>query len=374
MTQRRKAESPKARAWHGDAAAANRLDEDRRWVVWGTGPREVDVLRTARQGDDIAEGIVRGRDPEWADSDDPLRWVVVLDADEDDVDAWVQEDPAAAGYAAHLIAPSSDERPAELVQQDVEKGEPAPLPPKASKPRAKSASGGSKAARSNGGERPGPAGGEETGGATGREPARDEETAGLLARMLDALPIGPRSEIYEGELKVFAGADLPDVPLFAEAGPHRLVARLTHTAELPVPQFLALAVKVPDIYGAGRDQDILMFSSLPAPVGHHVVAPALGFERATFSTLLPHRVGGQRLLFGAVGTRSPREEGLTFRLVVAPPVGGWRDAGVLYLRTKVEDAADAPRFDPWTTGGSIAPTGTVNRVRRMVKAAVRTVR
>ena len=111
MTQRRKSEAPGLRRWEGDVAAANELDEVRDWVVWGIGPpaerAAEDPLdadpRPGEPGNDLAEAIARGRDGEWAQERGPDHWVVVVRADEDDVDAWVQDDETVLGYAPYLV-------------------------------------------------------------------------------------------------------------------------------------------------------------------------------------------------------------------------------------------------------------------------------
>jgi hypothetical protein len=41
-------------------------------------------------------------DPEWAESEH--RWVVILEADEDEVDGWVLDDPSVSGYSPYLVA------------------------------------------------------------------------------------------------------------------------------------------------------------------------------------------------------------------------------------------------------------------------------
>ena len=111
MTGKRKAEARDARTWEGDVAAANHLDEVRHWVVWGIGglaergaedPMEGE-MPPAEPGNDVAEAIARGRDPEWDREEEWDRWVVIVQADEDDVDAWGQNDETVRGYAPYLV-------------------------------------------------------------------------------------------------------------------------------------------------------------------------------------------------------------------------------------------------------------------------------
>jgi hypothetical protein len=109
MTKRR-AEASDVRPWDRGVAEANQLDEVRGWVVWGLGPpparaaeQEAVEERPGEPGGDIARLVAQTTDPEWSDRDDG--WVTVVEADEDDVDAWVADEPSARGYAPYLQAP-----------------------------------------------------------------------------------------------------------------------------------------------------------------------------------------------------------------------------------------------------------------------------
>lgn len=88
------------RRWHGDAAVANDLDEERHWVVWGTGALADEVLAEPETGNDVARKIAEGHDPEWADDHG---WVVIVEGDEDDIDVLAQDEETVRGYAPYLI-------------------------------------------------------------------------------------------------------------------------------------------------------------------------------------------------------------------------------------------------------------------------------
>ncbi len=122
MGQRRRAGASGVRQWDHDVAAANELDEVRTWVVWGLGADpalperaaapEADVeidaedeteAAVGRPANDIARSMAADRDPEWASQPDYDRWVVLYDADEDDVDEWAQDDERVRGYAPYLL-------------------------------------------------------------------------------------------------------------------------------------------------------------------------------------------------------------------------------------------------------------------------------
>ncbi|MDQ4096925.1 MAG: hypothetical protein M3144_03515, partial [Actinomycetota bacterium] len=112
MGQRRRAEASDVRQWDGDVAARNDLDEVRTWVVWGVGADPSTPDRAAapedeeprgRPGNDIARTIAAENDPEWANTAEWDVWVILLDADEGDVDGWTQDDERVRGYAPYLL-------------------------------------------------------------------------------------------------------------------------------------------------------------------------------------------------------------------------------------------------------------------------------
>jgi hypothetical protein len=104
----RRAEAKGVRPWNGVVAHRNDLDERRVWVVWGlAAPPEIaavpDEYPKGRPATDLAVTIASERDPEFAAADQRHRWIMMVEGDEDDVDAWVLEHPIASGYAEYLI-------------------------------------------------------------------------------------------------------------------------------------------------------------------------------------------------------------------------------------------------------------------------------
>jgi hypothetical protein len=109
MPQNRPAESPRARAWNRDVANENELTEVRPWVIWGeTAPPEraaeddLDPL-PGDAGNDLAWEIAMDQDEDWAAQRDDDSFVQVWEADEDDVELLVEQDPRVLGYAPYLI-------------------------------------------------------------------------------------------------------------------------------------------------------------------------------------------------------------------------------------------------------------------------------
>ena len=112
---RRRPNDRSTRRFDGGVAAGDGLDEQRTWVVWGTGADPAEPTRAAtaddeeplgRPGDDIARSVASTSDPEWRPADVDDAWVVLLDADESDVDAWATDDARVRGYAPYLLQPA----------------------------------------------------------------------------------------------------------------------------------------------------------------------------------------------------------------------------------------------------------------------------
>ncbi|HVL32855.1 MAG TPA: hypothetical protein VM600_04665 [Actinomycetota bacterium] len=108
MSRRAHPRTNHVRSWIGESAADPGIDETRQWVVWG-GSNIPEEIMFDGVGNDIAEGIARAQDPQWAERDD--RWVVVLRASESDVDALAADRAAVFGYAPYLVDGLPEEVP-----------------------------------------------------------------------------------------------------------------------------------------------------------------------------------------------------------------------------------------------------------------------
>lgn len=104
------------------------------------------------------------------------------------------------------------------------------------------------------------------------------------------------------------------------------------------------AVRLIDVHGPGRHQDLLLTSS-PKPPWHVILAPTGTADRAWFTSLLPYRAGGRRTLVVAHGLGDAR-----WALGLCRPLR--RDVTWLGLvdaserRVIEEDPAEAVAFDP----------------------------
>ncbi|MDQ4149804.1 MAG: hypothetical protein M3164_07450 [Actinomycetota bacterium] len=103
MTQKRKAEAEDVQQWDETVAAANELDELRTWVVWGSGAAPPPDMRESVTDDEVAAGFAKAADPEWEEVPPEERWVAMITADEDDVDALVAETNSARGFTPYLM-------------------------------------------------------------------------------------------------------------------------------------------------------------------------------------------------------------------------------------------------------------------------------
>ena len=157
------------------------------------------------------------------------------------------------------------------------------------------------------------------------------------------------------------------------------IARLSKAVGLPgrIPDVLGVALR----FGS---QDLLLATALaPCPVLQHVLVPAGGFDRAHFSSLLPHRAGsGIGIIRGKVHGRLAsaagqldavaKAHGLEMTLEVAGLAGGTRPVGRVMLGAVLENApAPTVRFDPWRAGAGLGPVGPIQRLRAAAYAASR---
>lgn len=110
MSPGRKAEASGVRSWEGTIASANELDSDREWVVWGVGPEAPSFLG-GEPGNDIAEAIARGADPDWDALGKDERWVAKVNAEEAVLDELLQESGSTWGYAPYLAPGKREELP-----------------------------------------------------------------------------------------------------------------------------------------------------------------------------------------------------------------------------------------------------------------------
>lgn len=217
-----------------------------------------------------------------------------------------------------------------------------------------------------------------------------EPTGQLLARSLAALarvrggkPFHPRGMVYEATLSVDGRAPrLVGESLLGRPDRHRAIVRFSRSAGFPpaLPDAFGMAIRLPDVHGEGRHQDFLLVTSVDRPILHHLLVPVTDAQQTVYSSLLPYTAGNRVFLIGArPSPESPRPAGRTaderleraastgdlrFALTVARMSRRFTAIGELRVGARLPDIADSIAFDPWNTGGNVAPAGALNRLRR----------
>jgi hypothetical protein len=213
----------------------------------------------------------------------------------------------------------------------------------------------------------------------------------VLAALRRTRPLHPIGVGYQGLLQVPAEAPArPGVPLFRAGASHSALRRFSRGAGLPepLPDALGVAIKLPDAHGPGADQDLLLTSSSDRPLLRRLLLPARSFLRGAFSTALPYDLGSERVVLllvpvhvrggraddgnghgpagGAIGAlrAAAAASGLRFELRTARSFGRSQPLATLTTGARLTaDQADALRFNPWTTGPGIRPSGWLNLLR-----------
>lgn len=155
------------------------------------------------------------------------------------------------------------------------------------------------------------------------------------------------------------------------------LVRLSRSIGLPeaLPDPCGLAFRVPDAYGSGRHQDLLLVSSLAAPGGRHTLMPSRGFGDRPYSSVLPYRLRGETVMLGAralttapgpkLGDLREREVGgLDFELLVAGLRDEWQPLARLSLGSRLpRERTERLHLDPTNCGGGLELVGWLNRLR-----------
>lgn len=153
--------------------------------------------------------------------------------------------------------------------------------------------------------------------------------------------------------------------------------RLSRSFGLPewAPDPCGLAFRVPDAYGPGQHQDLLLVSSAAPPGGRHTLLPSRGFCDRPYSTVLPYRLREETVMIGAralapgpgpkLRDLAEREVGgLEFELAVAGLKDGWETAARLTLEERLpSERTERLDLDPTNCGDGLEPAGLLNKLR-----------
>ena len=205
---------------------------------------------------------------------------------------------------------------------------------------------------------------------------------GAVAGLRRGKAVHPHGVVPAARLVVSGAPAAPRASrLLSVAGEHEAIVRFSRSVGLPrpLPDLLGMSLRVPDAYGRGRHQDILLVTSADLPLMHHIFLPAGDVQQRPYSSSLPYRAGAETFLIGALpDPLSPRPtEGdeferlnvaaatgrLRFDLAVAQPRGRFQPVARLHVGRRLTGALDALRFNPWHTGGGLELAGALNRLR-----------
>lgn len=176
--------------------------------------------------------------------------------------------------------------------------------------------------------------------------------------------------------------------VFARAATHRGIVRFSRGVGTPppLPDVFGLALRVPDAYGPGRHQDVLLSSARRGPLLQCLPVPTRYPLRQPFSSFLPFRFGDplRAILAEAVagddhgrsglgGVTTAAEGGrLRLTLTAAPVLGRGEPIATLEIGARLPpDAAALLRFDPWNTASDLRPWGPAMGLRSAAYAGSR---
>jgi hypothetical protein len=208
-----------------------------------------------------------------------------------------------------------------------------------------------------------------------------------LAALRNRRSLHPTGIGYRGWLRVPNELPQSGVPLFQAGATHPALLRFSRGAGLPepLPDTLGVAIKLPHAHGPGVEQDLLLTSSNDRPLLRRLLFPARSFVRGAFSTALPYDLGGERVVLllvpvhtcdvrraggegltgGALAElRAVAANGLELELRTARSLGRSQPLATVTVGPPLPaDQTQALRFNPWTTGPGIHPSGWLNLLR-----------
>jgi hypothetical protein len=212
-------------------------------------------------------------------------------------------------------------------------------------------------------------------------------TAGALFRTISrarsAKSLHPRGMVFDATLHIDGAPHAPSAAtLLSTPAEHPAIVRFSRSVGFPppLPDLFGAAIRLPDVHGPGRHQDFLVVTSVDAPVLHHGFIPVTDAQQAPYSSSLPYHAGDETLLVGLQPVAgSPRPDGenleerllraaatgrLRFAFAIAPVMGRFRPVGELRIGERRPDELNGMPFNPWNTGGGLAPAGWLNGLRR----------
>lgn len=157
--------------------------------------------------------------------------------------------------------------------------------------------------------------------------------------------------VYRATLGIDSTADVPGNTALLTPGSHvDVLVRMSSASE-----FRTVCIKIPDAYGSGQDQDLLLASSADGIPFHHAVLPAANVDSRLYSSLWLYLAGIEPVVFGLRAEEVAQPTVLTagdrFGFLVSSAVGRFRAVGTLVIDGESDDAAVT--FAGSNTGGGL---------------------
>jgi hypothetical protein len=170
-------------------------------------------------------------------------------------------------------------------------------------------------------------------------------------------PFSGPGQVYTAQLVIDEGARVPSGTELLRPG-LRAEAVVRLSPETDTSAIRTVCVKLPDLYGSGRDQDLLMASSADGVPFHHLTLPAAEKDSRLYSSLWLYLAGVRPILFGA----RANETGDEFEFLVSEVIGRFRPVGAFHLGSPLQGGAQ-PRFSARNSGGNLRPLPPVVNYR-----------
>jgi hypothetical protein len=206
-----------------------------------------------------------------------------------------------------------------------------------------------------------------------------DEAARAFARWAAALRgkrlLHPAGATFTATFTVTARTSL-GVPFLDEPGEYRAVARLSKATSTSSrwPDVLGLAWRVVDAGGPGVPLDLALSSAGHAVVTRHLLVPRRDFAAATYTSLLPYRLGRENRYLAAFPDRTrgvlPDTDSVRTAVAahpfelsirVARRTGPWWPVATLRLDQPSDDDLSINPVSNVVPG--LAPAGWLNRLR-----------
>lgn len=183
-------------------------------------------------------------------------------------------------------------------------------------------------------------------------------TAGAVLGRVDSL-FNVQSACYRGVLVIDTDAVTPGSTELLQPGQRREALVRIGNPGGGAQAIRSVSVKLPDVYGPGRDQDFLLASSGNGAPLHHVTLPVTETGPTRYSSLWLYLAGLTPVLFGVQTAGGELSPGGVASFTISPPVGKFRSIGTLSVSEQVHEG-DEPVFSARNSGGNIRPLPPVS--------------